>query len=182
MSGSAYIETVIHVILACRGVFKALTYRYLSAKIGVAMRWLFLIFFFFHSIAFAGQAEQEEVDQVLEGLRPCLLAFVHLNKNNNGVIQREARLQLFLKVDEELFSVENQQKMAAKFKQIVDQSLYLLIGKAQQNASKEDQEYILDKMRPIVKELEVLAATPPQDLQSWGRELKGCVEKYDLLK
>ena len=79
MSGSAYIEAVICVILACRGVFKALTYRYRTAKIGVAMRWLFLIFFFFHSIAFAGQAEQEEVDQVLEGLRPCPLAFVHLN-------------------------------------------------------------------------------------------------------
>ena len=107
---------------------------------------------------------------------------MHLNKSNNGVIQREARLQLFLKVDEELFSVENQQKMAAKFKQIVDQSLYLLIGKAQKNASKKDQEYILDKMRPIVKELEVLATTPPQDLQSWGGELKSCVEKYDLLK
>ena len=117
MSGSSYIEAVIYVILACRGVFKALTYQYRSVKIGVAMRWLFLIFFLFPSIALAGQVEQEEVDQVLEGLKPCLLAFVHLNKSNNGVIQREARLQLFLKVDEELFSVENQQKMAAKFKQ-----------------------------------------------------------------
>ena len=57
------------------------------------MRWLFLIFFLFPSIALAGQAEHEEVDQVLEGLKPCLLAFVHLNKSNNGVIQREARLQ-----------------------------------------------------------------------------------------
>jgi hypothetical protein len=33
-----------------------------------------------------------------------------------------------------------------------------------------------------VKKLEVLAATPPQNLHSWGGELKGCVEKYDLLK
>ena len=115
------------------------------------------------------------MDQVLEKLKPYLLAFVHLNNSNNGVVQRKARLQLFLNVDEELFSVENQQKMAAKFKQIVDQSFYLLIEKAQQNASKEDQEYILAKMRPIVKVLEVLAATPPQDLQSWG-ELKNCVE------
>lgn len=132
------------------------------------MRWLFLIFFLFPSIVLTGQVEQQEVDQVLEGLKPCLLAFVYLNKSNNGVTQRKARLQLFVKGDEELFSVENQQKMAAKFKQIVYQSLYLLIGKAQQSASKEDQEYILDYMRPIVKELEVLAATPPQDLQSWG--------------
>lgn len=132
------------------------------------MCWLFLIFFLFPSIVLTGQVEQQEVDQVLEGLKPCLLAFVYLNKSNNGVTQRKARLQLFVKGDEELFSVENQQKMAAKFKQIVYQSLYLLIGKAQQSASKEDQEYILDYMRPIVKELEVLAATPPQDLQSWG--------------
>lgn len=182
MGDSALIGIVIYVFLTCRGIFKAQTYRYSNPRIGVAMRWLFLIFLLFPSSALAGQAEQEEVDQVLEGLKPCLLAFVHLNKSNNGVIQREARLQLFLKVDEELFSVENQQKMAAKFKQIVDQSLYLLIGKAQQNGSKEDQEYILDKMRPIVKELEVLATTPPQDLQSWGGELKSCVEKYDLLK
>ena len=114
-------------------------------------------------------------------MRPGPPAFVHLNKSNNGVIQRGTRLQLFLKVDEDLFSVENQQKMAAKFKQIVDQYFYFLIGKVQQNASKEDQEYILDKMRPIVKELEVLATLPPQDLQSWGGDLKGCVEKYDLL-
>ena len=88
------------------------------------MRWLFLIFFLFPSIVLTGQVEQEEVDQVLEGLKPCLLAFVYLNKSNNGVTQRKARLQLFLKGDEELFSVENQQKMAAKFKQIVYQSLY----------------------------------------------------------
>ncbi len=155
-------------ILACRGVFNALTYRDRTTRVGAAMRWLFLIFFLFPSIVLIGQVKQEEVNQVLEELKPCLLAFVHLNKSNNGVTQRKARLQLFLKVDEELFSVENQQKMAAKFKQIVDQFLYLLIGKAQQSASKEDQEYILDNMRPIVKELEVLAATPPQDLQSWG--------------
>ena len=148
------------------------------------MRWLFLIFFLFPSIALAGQAEQKEVDQVLEGLKPCLLAFVHLNKSNNGVIQREARLQLFLKVDEELFSVENQQKMAAKFKQIVDQSLYLLIGKAQQNASKEDQEYILDKMRPIVKELEVLASNASARSAILGgraERLRGKIRPFEIV-
>ena len=41
------------------------------------MRWLFLIFFLFPSIALAGQAEQEEVDQVLEGLKPCLSDINH---------------------------------------------------------------------------------------------------------
>ena len=54
------------------------------------MRWLFLIFFLFPSIALAGQAEQEEVDQVLEGLKPCLLAFVHLNKSNKGIGRQSA--------------------------------------------------------------------------------------------
>ena len=53
-------------VLACRSVFKAQTYRYSNPKIGVAMRWLFFIFFLFPSIALAGQVEQEEVDHVLD--------------------------------------------------------------------------------------------------------------------
>ena len=62
LSGSASIATVIYVILACRGIFKALNYWYHRIKIRAAMRKLFFILLLSPWIALAGQVEQEEVD------------------------------------------------------------------------------------------------------------------------
>ena len=85
------------------------------------MRWLFLIFFLFPSIALAGQAEQEEVDQVLEGLKPCLLAFVHLNKRNKNLeclIQLHHRANPFQSTAQDLTPNPSLTFRSARFLQI----------------------------------------------------------------